>query len=434
MMNNGDIVAQFNLFKGMTSNFIAEAEKAGFILDAKEKATASLVVVDAAELLFKSAMLPVELLPEFVNENQEMIVAKALELLDAHFIAEQEKRAEEDLTFHPEHIQAHAIEDEGGTWSQELVKGGKWHSLPEELKSHLNNYHGEYKVSHVHVDNFEDPLAFTKSIDTEEIIPSYIHEVAHRLDEFAITGESPNDEQIAQFEDLYRADIVPNMVDAAGGIISEEMAEHLNKAHGVDKFGNLRFEPHPLEIGMIGPSSLYIRKLEFAKAGETKEVTPGPLDSIREFLYKAIPGQVIPGGSMEDPEAMYGADLSGGEDPYAAEQAAMEMEPPVEGMESAIQDPGEAAALSVPVHQNAQSLVDRFKAMGLFGGKQVPPAGGGFPTPQGFGDGHKAPGLGGPDPLASSEGKESKSWANGSAIGKGSTAFQKAIADFRRGE
>jgi len=239
----------YKLFKGIINNFEEDLVQHGYELDEQDKVRVINLVIDTTQKLFKGSTD--EELIDFLGRYDRNIRATALNTLNNEYEQEALTKSMQELTYHPDHVYAHQVEESGKDVYPEMLKS-RWNELPDELKNHMEQYHMENRLWHTHTDNLADPLIFGKSVETNMVERNYIHEIAHRLDEKAVRGEEADDEEISVYSELYKAEIYPGMVASDGVVITPELAEHMNGIHGP------RYQAHPLELPMIGPSGSFV--------------------------------------------------------------------------------------------------------------------------------------------------------------------------------
>jgi hypothetical protein len=301
--------------KALVSEFIEDARANGYELEPEDTAPLASFVIDTLDTVRKAANVPDTQLTEFIEHYDRDIRANALNKLDVWYEDQMLQKSLTELTLHPEHVRAHEVEDEAGrVWHEGLIKKGRVYDLPVELREHLDQYHGYNKVFHCHVEG-TDPLIFGKSAVHHKnnggvLERGYLHEVIHRLDEKAYreqaTGqyEEATDEQIATYSDFNKASIYPGMIWADDVIVTPELAEHLNQCHGMGHQGQLKYQPHPVEIPMIGPSNIHTQMQKLQKAAPVVE-DPVHDSNANDDLKKLFEKKktIIKKASPEDEEA-----------------------------------------------------------------------------------------------------------------------------------
>jgi hypothetical protein len=270
------------IVKALVFEFIEDARANGYELEPEDTAPLASFVIDTLDTVRKAANVPDNQLTDFIERFDKDIRANALNKLDSWYEDQMLQKSVNELTYHPEHTRAHETEDENGQmWHEGMIKKGRIYDLPVELREHLDKYHGFNKVFHCHVEG-TDPLIFGKSATYHRnnggvLERGYLHEVIHRLDEKAyreqMTGqyEEATDEQIATYDDFNKGTIYAGMVWADGVITTPELAEHLNLFHGMGHQGKLKYQPHPVEIPMIGPSGVHVQMQALKKAAPVVE-------------------------------------------------------------------------------------------------------------------------------------------------------------------
>lgn len=290
---NNDILQKSNLYKVVAQGIIDLKEdllRNNYVLDEKDHPIIVNTFVETAKTFFKSTQLPEEYLESFILENGRNIRLGAIDRIEQEFDAMLQKSAMMELTYHPDHIMVHEAEEAGRDVNQDFLKS-RWHDIPSELRDHLERYHFDQKVWHVHTPDLSNPLIFSKSVDTQRIEQSTIHEQAHRLDEKALREEEVTEEEQWTYSDMYKSAIMPGMIWNDGVIVNADMADHLNSYHGP------AYQPHPLELPMIGPASQFaeyhrIREELQKSQGYSDEfggiVKGDPLEEVRDFFMNPI--------------------------------------------------------------------------------------------------------------------------------------------------
>jgi hypothetical protein len=370
-----------NLVKSLVADFVEDATAYGYEFEPEDTAVVASLVIDTLDRVRKSANVPDEQLASFVEQNDRLIRAEALNSLDGWYEGQMIEKSMSELSYHPEHVRAHKIEDEDGkVWDEGFVKG-RFTDLPEELRSHLLDYHGESKVYHVHLDSGNSPMIFGRdaevhSMNPAELKKSQMHEIIHRLDERAfreingLESTSAEDWELEFYQEFNKAEIYPNMIWADGVVIAPELAGHLNDFHGSYPNGELKYVPHPLEVTMIGPSEVFSQLSEMQKAlsdrvPEIKETTV--VDELRtlftvpdetiqrpkvENIYKALGLRPFHKAGVEtEDEANLGGDYS---EPEAPPAEPTEKMPYVNSQESGL--PEEELALPQAKPQGSTNM------------------------------------------------------------------------------
>lgn len=291
-LQKGDIKAlsqRIPLVKALVANFATDAKLNGYELTDEDTPFVTNLVLNITDNLFKASQLDEMYFDDFLKANEMTIRSEALKGLDQWHEQTLYQKSMADLTLHPVHIQAHDIEDkQGGVFTYELCKS-RWPDLPEELREHLEQFHGPNKVFHVHVESNVHPLVFGKSVDTYNLERFKSHEMAHRLDEKALRGDEATEQEWEAYHSLYKGQIYAGMVEDGGQVITPELAEHINEFHGPN------YKVHALELPMIGPSDSWvqhqnyidgIRKSRSAEEANAIQTSSKAVDDLRGYFSK----------------------------------------------------------------------------------------------------------------------------------------------------